>query len=288
MNYIKYIISLLMFGSIGIFVKNINLPSTQIVMYRTIIATLFFLVLFSFTKIKLDTIGIKKNFTTLVLCWISLGVSWAFLFETYAKISISIATLLYYFAPTLVILLSPIFLKERLTKFKLFCVLISIIGMTLISNIDIRNIGTNIGIIFGVMSALFYAFLVIFNSKIKDLDGTSSTFVQIIVAMLVMISYVFIFNDEPLIKPDKTSLIFLLTVGIVHTGIACIFYFSSIQKLPTTSIVFLGYIDPISALIFSSIFLNEKLGVFQLLGAFLIIGAAILNSSKNFLKNKKS
>ncbi len=286
MNYVKYIVSLLIFGSIGIFVKNINLPSTQIVMYRTIIATLFFLVLFSFTKIKLNIMGIKKNFTTLILCGISLGVSWAFLFETYAKISISIATLLYYFAPTLVILLAPIFLKDRLTKFKLFCVLLSIIGMTLVSNIDIFNIKANIGIVYGFLSALFYAFLVIFNKKIKVVDGSSSTFIQIFVAMIIMICYVFIINGDSLILPDKKSIILTLIVGFIHTGFACLLYFSSLPKLPTTNIAFLGYIDPISALIFANIFLDEKLGSVQIIGAVLIIGSAILNSSKELFKNR--
>ena len=286
MNYAKYIVSLLIFGSIGIFVKNINLPSTQIVMYRTIIATLFFILLFSLPKNKIDFKGIKNNLLMLVLSGISLGTTWAFLFESYARISISIATLLYYFAPTLVILLSPLFLKEKLTSLKIICISISVIGMTLISNIDIFNIIANIGIVYGFLSALFYAFLIIFNKKIKVVDGSSSTFIQIFVAMIIMICYVFIINGDSLILPDKKSIILTLIVGFIHTGFACLLYFSSLPKLPTTNIAFLGYIDPISALIFANIFLDEKLGLIQIIGAFLIIGSALLNSSKDFLKKQ--
>lgn len=276
-NYFKYILSLVIFGSVGIFAKNINLPSTQIVMYRTIIATIFFCAIYLFGSKKIDKVGIKNNIYYLIPAGIFLGLGWAFLFEAYARTSVSIATLLYYFAPTIVILLAPIFLGDKLTYFKVICVSVSVIGMMLISNIDFFSIeNSNLGIVFALLSALTYASITILNKKFSNIDGDSSTVIQVMIAMFVMIFYVLVVKQDVLVVPDLKSIIFTIILGIVHTGFACLIYFSSIQKLPTTSVAFLGYVDPISALIFANIFLGEQLGVVQIFGAVLILGSAIL------------
>ena len=68
------------------------------------------------------------------------------------------------------------------------------------------------------------------------------------------------------------SLIPILILGIVNTGIGCYFYFSSIGHLPVQTVAICGYLEPLSALIFSAALLGEKLGPAQISGAALILG----------------
>lgn len=277
LDYFKLIISSLIFGSIGVFIKNINIPAMHIVLLRTIIASIFFILIFLLTKNKIDIQGIKKNIFPLFFAGCALGVSWVFLFEAYSRIQISIATLIYYFSPTILILVSPIVFKDKLTIIKIFCVVLSTIGMFLVANIKLNELSENKDIFFALVAAFGYTFLVIFNKKIYKVDGNTTTFVEMIIATVILAIYLLVINKEMLILPtDTISIIFIIIVGIIHTGIACLFYFSAVNKLPTTNVALLTYIDPISALIFSYIFLNEKLSIFQIIGAFLILGTSIL------------
>ena len=67
----------------------------------------------------------------------------------------------------------------------------------------------------------------------------------------------------------------LLIVGIVHTGIAYVLYFGSIDGLRAQTVALLSYIDPVSALLFAALFLGEPLSFWGIIGAVMIIGSAI-------------
>ena len=77
-------------------------------------------------------------------------------------------------------------------------------------------------------------------------------------------------------------MILVVTIGILHTGVACYLYFSSMQKLPGQTIAIMSYIDPASALIFSAVFLQERLAVLQIIGAFLILGGTAFSQLFQF------
>lgn len=71
----------------------------------------------------------------------------------------------------------------------------------------------------------------------------------------------------------------ILWIGLLNTGVGCYFYFSSIGKLPIQSVAICGYIEPVSAVFFSAIFLHETMLPLQIVGAVLIIGGAIFAES---------
>lgn len=117
--YISYILALLLFGSNGIIANYIDLSSTEIVLYRTFIGSLLLLFFFFITKNKWTFYKNKKHFFFLILSGISMGLSWMFLYEAYNRIGVSISSLLYYCGPIIVMALSPVIFRERLTKVSL-------------------------------------------------------------------------------------------------------------------------------------------------------------------------
>ena len=80
----------------------------------------------------------------------------------------------------------------------------------------------------------------------------------------------------------------VLFLGIVNTGIGCYLYFSSIQQLPAGTVAICGYLDPLCALIFSALFLHEKLSLLQIFGVIFILSGAILAESSKYIKEKIS
>lgn len=265
---------MLIFGSIGLFVKAIPLPSAQIVLARTVIGGAFLLLLRLASRRPPNYPALLKNLPFLLLSGLALGLGWILLFEAYRYTSVSIATLAYYCAPVLVLLLSPLLLKESLSRAKLAAVLAAMIGMAWINDPGSAGFLPDRGLLCGLAAAVLYAALMLVNKFIKDLDGLDTTLFQMLVVSILMTFYVFFTYGTDFTFPEGSGLAALLTVGIFHTGLGCCLYFSSLQMLPAQNAALLSYIDPLSALLFSAGFLDEKLSALQWCGAALILGGA--------------
>ncbi len=114
----KIITAMLIFGSIGVFVKEIDLSSSQIAFLRGVIGSLFLICASLFAKQKLSLKSIKQNFILLILSGAAVGINWILLFQAYKYTTISNATLSYYFAPIFVIILAPFIFKRKTNPFE--------------------------------------------------------------------------------------------------------------------------------------------------------------------------
>ncbi len=277
MEKIKMVAAMLIVGSIGIFVSNIPLPSSVIACSRAVIGTIFLMMVLLIRKTKIKWNVFKNNWIYLLISGGALGFNWIFLFEAYRYTSVATATLCYYMAPVFVILLSPIILKEKLTILKIGCTITALIGAVLISGVfgnggqDLRGIG------FGLLAALLYSGIIIVNRFIKDLSGVETTFCQLAISAIIMIPYVTFTEDISIDFVSATTIILLLIVGIVHTGIVYILFFSAINKLPAQTSAILSYIDPLVAVCISVFILGEPLTLLQFVGGALILGFTLWN-----------
>ena len=270
----KNIIAMSIFGSIGLFVRTIELSSAQIALVRGFLGTVVLFLAMICLRRKLDYRALKNNAYCLLFAGIVIGLNWIFLFQAYNNTTIAIATLTYYLAPTFVVLLSPLVLKESLSKFKIVCVIISLVGMSLVADIfSGKQIGDNnfIGIIYGIMAALLYSGVILSNKFLKNISAMDSSIAQLSLATCILFPYV-IYQGESW-SMSSISLGALLILGIVHTGIAYLLYFSSMQELSAQKIAIFSYLDPIVAIILSTVFLAEPMSLAQKIGAVLILGS---------------
>ena len=270
---LRYIVALLLFGSNGIVASYISLPSYEIVFTRTLIGSLFLLLIFISSKQKVQFWRNKRHSLYLVISGVAMGASWMFLFEAYAQIGVSISTLAYYCGPVIVMILSPIVFKEKLTAVKLLGFLAVVLGMFCVNGQSMLQGTVSWGLVFGILSAFMYAFMVIFNKKAASISGLENPTWQLIISFLTVAVFLGLKQGFSVhIALDNLAPILLL--GIVNTGIGCYFYFSSIGHLPVQTVAILGYLEPLSALFFSAAFLGETLSFLQLIGAVLILGGA--------------
>lgn len=274
-----FILVMLIFGSIGLFVRNINLSSSQIALVRGSVGSVFLLMVSVFTRQQFSWQSIKSNLAALTASGVAIGVNWIFLFEAYKYTTIANATLSYYMAPVFVVLLSVPILKEKLSVAKFLSVMGAMLGMILIVSNNGGVVVANhlAGIGYGLLAAAFYASVILINKHIKRLSGLESTIIQLGAASLVLLPYTLITQKNYWPSLDIKTLILLLVVGLIHTGFAYYIYFSVIQKLSSQSIAVLSYIEPLSAILLSRIFLGEPMAKKQILGGCLILGAAFLS-----------
>ena len=276
---LKIIFAMVTFGTIGIFVRNIELPSTVIALARGIIGTLF-LLLVVFAKGKgVDTKAIKRNFMILAISGACIGFNWILLFEAYRYTTVATATLAYYMAPIFVIMASPFVLKERLTAIKGLCVAMALTGMVLVSGVVQSGMdGVDFtGILCGVGAASLYATVILLNKFIKNISAYDMTIMQLGLAALVLLPYTMVTENFGTLSPDTNSLLLLAVVGVIHTGFTYAMYFSSIQNLKAQTVAIFSYIDPIVAIILSAVLLNESMDIYSMVGAVLVLGSTFVS-----------
>ena len=279
-SIITFISSMLIFGTIGVIRRYIPLPSAFLAFSRGILGGLFLLV---FIKVRKKEAGEKirpRDLIKLIITGAMIGVNWILLFEAYNHTTVAIATLCYYMEPTIVVLLSPIIFKERLTGKKAICATVSISGIVLVSGVigssGAQN-GSFKGILLGLGAAVFYSAVVIMNKTIPGIEAFQRTTILLLSAGITMLPYVLFTHGFQSGGFNVTSILLLLVLGIVHTGIAYAMYFGSMDGLRMQTIAVFSYIDPVSALLFSALLLREPLSVLNMIGAVMIIGSAMIS-----------
>ncbi len=276
---IELFISMVIFGTIGIFVKYIPLPSGAIASVRGIGGMLFLIILVLLKREKISKQAIKENLALLILSGVFIAVNWILLFEAYRYTTVATATLCYYLAPVFVILVSPFFLKEQLTVKKLICVLCALAGMIFVSGVldtGISEIGEIKGILLGIGAAVFYASVVLMNKKFKNINAYDKTIMQLGIAGISVLPYTLI--CETVSQPITFfAVVMLIIVAVVHTGFAYAMYFGSIKELPAQSVAIFSYMDPVVAIILSAVMLGETMSVFGVIGAVLILGSTLIS-----------
>lgn len=282
--FIKYLCALLLFGLNGIVASQISMTSYEIVFLRTLIGSVFLGVLFLLTKEKLTIKKHPRDLVFIIISGIAMGTSWMFLYEAYQQIGVSLSSLLYYCGPVIVMILSPLIFKEKLTLPKIIGFVIVLAGVFLVNGKAAISGGNSWGLFCGGMSALMYFMMVTFNKQSKNITGMENSLIQTTISFLTVAVFVG-FKQHFVMSIPAEDWIWILILGLVNTGLGCYLYFSPLAKLPVQTVAVCGYLEPLSAVVFAALILGEKMTLFQILGAVCIIGGAMIGE---LLGRKKS
>ena len=275
----KLTLSMVIFGTIGIFRRYIPLPSSLVAMTRGLIGMLFLLLVMVLRKRGMNRTAVRRKFAMLCLSGAAIGVNWILLFEAYNYTSVATATLCYYLAPMFVILASPLVVGERLTAKKMICVLAALLGMVFVSGVLEAGGGSSDlkGVLLGLGAAVLYASVVLMNKQLGDVPAYDRTIVQLGSSAAVLLPYVLLTEDIGALTFTPGTIGLLLVVGVVHTGMAYAMYFGSLMQLKAQTAAILSYIDPVVAVLLSALVLREHMSLLSGLGAILVLGAAVVS-----------
>lgn len=268
------IASMIIFGTIGIFVEYIAMPSGVIAAFRGIVGMLVLLVTMAVRKKAPDKAAIKRKLPIILLSGAAIGFNWILLFEAYRHTGVPVATVCYYMAPIIVIAFSPLFFKEKLGLKKIICVAVALVGAVAVSGVLQADTSKLTGILLGLGAAVLYASVVIMNKFLADVPALERTTLQLGAAGFTVLPYALLTMGDLSFNPLSLGL--LLVVGVFHTGFAYTMYFGAVGKLKGQTVAILSYIDPASAILLSALFLSQTPSALEALGAVLIIGAAFV------------
>ncbi|USK39596.1 DMT family transporter [Cytobacillus firmus] len=286
---IQFILSMITFGTIGLVVRYIDLASSERALLSSFLGCIFLLLIFFMMKKKISWSLVKTNAFLLILSGIALGGNWIFLYQSYDYTTIANATLGYYFAPVLVMILSPFVFREQLSIKKMVCIGVAIIGMLMIvgEGMSASESDDILGLSFGLIAAAFYAALLLLNKFIKEMGKLEQTIIQLGTTTLLLMPYVFLTEGFGIFEISSSSIPYMLILGIVNTGIGFWLFFSGMEKLNGQSIAMLSYVDPFVAISISAIILQEHMTIVQMLGGVLLLGSTLVSEFRSVNYSKQ-
>ena len=275
--YIKFILAAVIFGTNGIIASHIPLSSYEIVLTRTVLGG-FFLLILATARREWGSLrrASRTSLVWLVLSGLFLSGNWLFLYEAYQHIGVSLATLMCYCGPILIMILSYFVFHEPFTVPKVSAMIIVTVGILCINGADVQAHGLSWGLVCGFLSAVCFALLVIAMKKVSGIGGILSPACQLLVASLVVAAVTLSMPAAP-ISLDMTHIACMVCLGIVNTGLGYYLYFSGVQRLSAQSVSICGYMEPLTALALSAILLGESLTLLQWIGAACILGGVALS-----------
>jgi len=192
--------------------------------------------------------------------------------------TVSIAALLLYTAPVYVTLLSPVILKEKITRLGLFSLFVSIAGVVILIHPHGEAGTMNItGLTAGLISGIFYALMTISSRYLRSYySGTAQETWAIIVTMLIFLPYSVAVSQDVLMD----NLYLLILFGIMPTAVAGILYFNGLKTVRAQNASIIALLEPASAVVFAFIILSEPITMTTLLGGGLILLGALLSRQR--------
>ncbi len=271
--------SMAIFGTLGLFTRNITVSSGELALYRAILAAVLIALYLLAARQPIRLAQIRGELPLLLLSGVAMGINWILLFQAYRYTTISMATLSYYFAPVIVTAVSPVLFRERMTKKQLLCFLLSTAGLVLIIGAgETGGSGTDLtGILFGLGAAVFYAAVILLNKRIRQVAGIHRTFLQLVAAAVILLPYVALTGGSSLGSLSALGFGCLLVVGLIHTGITYCMYFTALRDLSGQEAAILSYIDPLVAALVSVALLGEAMTLWQAVGGAMILGFTLVN-----------
>lgn len=276
---IKFIAAVILYGTVGMFLRHVQAPSELVAFFRGVIGALFIFLYQRSRGQRPDREAIRKALPLLVLSGVSLGLNWIFLFAAYMQTSVAVASLCNYLAPAVVILIAPAVLRERLVLRKIPFVLLALAGIVLVSGVLEHGGGNPVGVLLGLAAAFFFVVLVICNRRLGAVPALDRSMLQLAICAATILPYTLIRHPGAVLELDLSSWGIILMLGVLHTGIAYIFYFRGMSSLPVQTFAILGYLEPVVSVLCSVLFLQEPLSLLGWIGAVLVLASAAVSES---------
>ncbi|HEY3375182.1 MAG TPA: EamA family transporter [Candidatus Aquicultor sp.] len=274
-GYVRIAIAAVIWGSIGVIARTINLPVPILTLYRVFFAAVAIFI-YIIAKRKLGTLAVGKNIYRIVFMGALLAVNWLAFFYSIKLTSVANTVLLTYTAPIYVAILAPLFLKERLERITIITLIISLIGAVCIASPSLFHFGVSDipGIMWAFISSITYAVLVILAKPLTErLSVLPILFYEELTCTVVLTPSLFLYHDYTI---SGATLALLALLGVVHTALAAAFYLTGLRDVKAQHVGIFTYLDPVSAVIFAAAFLGEIPPITTLIGGALIIISGVL------------
>ena len=260
-----FLISLLAisWGTIPLIIRTSNISSLSLVGIRTFLGSIF-LLLFVLKKRGITRQLLNSGFVLGPL----LAIHWSTMFKSIELNSVAVGIGLVFSYPIFVIFIE-IFRGQKVERFQILIILAGFFGLFFL--LDNSTIASPIGVVYGIISAITLAFLIIYGSeKSKEYGGLNVAFIQVIFAALCLSPFTVSGFDWMI-----DNLAVSVFLGFFLTGVGLATYWYVVKIITPLSIGTITYLEPVTGVVIGALILNESLKGLQYFGFGLVILAGI-------------
>lgn len=264
-SYIPLFFSFLIWSSWIIPIRLLGINTITIAFFTTFFAAIFWGIIFLKKPDRLN----KKSFFGLLLLSLFFVSNMLTYLAALKYTDAAVAVLTHYTAPLFVAFMAPFFLKENITKDKIFALMLSLAGfLTIFFKKTSISPTFFLGTILGLLSGLFYAFIIITAKKLlQDVEKNAVLFFQNFFGVFFLL---FLFKEINFnISVKIYTLLFILS--LLYSVVASNFYIRSLSKLEGTKVAIIGYIEPVGTILWGWVFFAESITIKTVVGALLIL-----------------
>ncbi len=273
------VVSALIFGFTPIMVRETLSHGSNVVMTSFLRA--FFVIPFFLISMKSRNVSVKvtkDEFKKLLLmCSIGGCVTMTMLYASYQYISVGLATSIHFIYPTIVTTFSILFLKEKVNKYKILSLIVSLIGIILLMD----NVGGNknfpLGLTLAMTSGFTYSFYLIYMDKsgLKNMDSVKVTFYNCVINATMLFIFGLITGDFTL-SLTKYAWIMAFVISILVSVMGTLFIQLAIVNAGVSTYTILSTLEPITSVILGIILFNETTNPKRLLGCVMIFLSVVI------------
>lgn len=277
-QHLKHVIELniavLLVSTSGVLGRYISMSPPITIWWRCLFAAVILGAYCWYKKIDLKVIR-KKDWVSIILSGLFFGAHWVTYFYALHLSSVAIGMLSLFTYPVITALLEPLFFKVKLNIKHVFLGVIVLVGIYFLSpEFNIENNQTK-GVLFGLISAVFYAIRnILMKKKVASYHGSMLMFYQMVIIILILWPVLFLFETNPTINDWQALLVLaLLTTSIGHT-----LFIMSFKNFSVSTASIMSSIQPVYGVLFGLFFLNEIPSSNTLIGGFLILTTVVIES----------
>ncbi len=250
-------------GTIPLIIRTSNISPLSLVGIRTFLGS-FFLLLFVLKRRGIT----KKLFNSGFVLGPLLAIHWSTMFKSIELNSVAVGIGLVFSYPIFVIFIE-IFRGQKVSRYQILIILSGFLGLFFL--LDISTIASPIGVVYGIISAITLALLIIYGSdKSKEYGGLNVAFIQVIFAAVCLSPFTVSGFDWML-----DNLVVSLFLGFFLTGVGLAAYWYVVKIITPLSIGTITYLEPVTGVVIGTLILDETLKIFQYFGFGLVIIAGV-------------
>ena len=279
--YIFVILAAALWGTIGIFGKQLSIlgfSTLQIVSIRAVISSIaigIFLLIRNRELLKIDFHDSLYFVGTGIFSFVFFN--WCY-FIAINKTSLSVAAILLYTAPTIVMIFSVLLFKEKMTKRKIVSLILTFMGCIFVTAF-VNNAGQNIsisGVLAGLGSGLGYALYSIFGRyALRKYDSITVTLYTFVFASIGLIP---ISNLKGMISlfSNINAVYYAISLALLTTVLPFLLYTKGLSYLETSKASIIATLEPVVATIIGILVFSEPITFFKVSGILIVLFAVFI------------
>ncbi|MFI9747145.1 DMT family transporter [Streptomyces sp. NPDC052494] len=268
---VELTLAMVLSGTLGVFVVESGASPFEVVFFRCL-----------FGAVALGAYSLARGFFTghgftakklglAALGGVFIVFNWVFLFEAYEATSISLATVVYHTQPFFLVLLGAVFMRERISAAKLGWLALAFGGLVLVSGVRPGDTASLKGLGFALAAAVLYALATFVTKRVTGVRPHLVALVQVLVGLPLLLP----FADFGAAAGLGAGWLWLVGLGLIHTGLMYVLMYAAYAKLPTAKIAVLAFTYPAVAMGIDWAVYGHHIGLVQALGVPLIVLASL-------------